>query len=47
MAKIVLNPAIQIISGDVAGFVYRHHANGTVSVAKAGIRSAAFCTSRT
>lgn len=39
MAKIVLNPAIQVISGDIAGFVYRHQADGSISVARAGIRS--------
>jgi hypothetical protein len=38
MAKIVLNPAIQVISGDVSGFIYRHQADGSVVVAKAGVR---------
>jgi hypothetical protein len=37
MASIVLNPAIQVISGDVAGFVYRHLADGSVIVAKARV----------
>ena len=35
MAQIVLNPAIQVISGDIAGFVYRHMADGSVILAKA------------
>jgi hypothetical protein len=39
MAKVILNPAIQVISGDISGFVYRHHADGRVSIAKAGVRS--------
>ena len=34
MARIVLNPAIQVISGDIAGFVYRRQADGSVRVAK-------------
>lgn len=34
MASIVLNPAIQVISGDVAGFVYRQQADGSVVLAK-------------
>jgi hypothetical protein len=34
MANIILNPAIQIISGDVAGFVYRQQADGSVTLAK-------------
>ena len=34
MARIVLNPAIQIISGDVGGFVYRQQEDGTVILAK-------------
>src|SRR5690348_7869142 len=34
MANIVLNPAIQVISGDVAGFVYRQQADGSVVLAK-------------
>jgi len=34
MARIVLNPAIQIISGDVGGFVYRQQEDGSVIVAK-------------
>src|SRR6266498_529524 len=34
MARIVLNPAIQIISGGVGGFVYRQQADGSVIVAK-------------
>lgn len=34
MARIILNPAIQIISGDVGGFVYRQQADGSVIVAK-------------
>lgn len=37
MASIVLNPAIQVISGDVAGFVYRHLADGSVIIAKARV----------
>jgi hypothetical protein len=39
MAKIVLNPAIQIISGEISGFVYRHLADGSIVVAKAGTRN--------
>ncbi len=39
MAKIVLNPAIQVISGDISGFVYRHQADGSVVIAKSAIRS--------
>jgi hypothetical protein len=42
MAKIVLNPAIQVISGDVSGFVYRHQADGSVVIAKAGVRHGAY-----
>lgn len=42
MAKVILNPAIQVISGDISGFVYRHHANGRVTIAKAGVRSQEF-----
>jgi hypothetical protein len=38
MAKIVLNSAIQVVSGDISGFVYRHQADGSVVVAKAGVR---------
>jgi len=34
MARIVLNPAIQVISGDVAGFVYRQQADSSVVLAK-------------
>lgn len=34
MARVVLNPAIQILSGDVAGFVYRQQDDGSVVVAK-------------
>ena len=34
MAKVVLNPALQVLSGDVAGFVYRQQPNGSVVVAK-------------
>jgi len=34
MANIVLNPAIQVISGDVAGFVYRQQSDGSVVLAK-------------
>jgi hypothetical protein len=34
MARIVLNPAIQVISGDVAGFVYRQQSDGSVVLAK-------------
>lgn len=34
MARIVLNPAIQVISGDVGGFVYRQQADGSVVLAK-------------
>jgi hypothetical protein len=34
MARIVLNPAIQIISGDVGGFIYRQQADGTLILAK-------------
>jgi hypothetical protein len=39
MAKVILNPAIQVISGDISGFVYRHRSDGKVIVAKAGVRS--------
>ncbi len=34
MARIVLNPAIQVISGDVAGFIYRQQSDGSVVLAK-------------
>ena len=34
MAKVVLNPALQVLSGDVAGFVYRQQSDGSVVVAK-------------
>ena len=34
MANIVLNPAIQVISGDVAGFTYRQQSDGSVVLAK-------------
>ena len=34
MARVVLNPAIQVLSGDVAGFVYRQQDDGSVIVAK-------------
>jgi len=34
MARIVLNPAIQVISGNVAGFVYRQQSDGSVVLAK-------------
>ena len=34
MARIVLNPAIQIISGDVGGFIYRQQADGSLILAK-------------
>ncbi|MBI5950935.1 MAG: hypothetical protein HY865_04710 [Chloroflexi bacterium] len=34
MAKVVLNPALQVLSGDVGGFVYRQQADGSVVVAK-------------
>jgi len=34
MARIVLNPAIQIISGDVGGFIYRQQSDGSVVLAK-------------
>ena len=34
MARVVLNPALQILSGDVAGFVYRQQSDGSVVVAK-------------
>ena len=34
MAKVVLNPALQVLSGDVAGFVYRQQADGSVIMAK-------------
>ena len=34
MAKVVLNPALQVLSGDVAGFVYRQQADGSVVVAR-------------
>lgn len=37
MAKVVLNPALQVLSGDVAGFVYRQQADGSVVVAKKGM----------
>jgi hypothetical protein len=33
MARIVLNPAIRVISGNVAGFVYRQQADGSVVLA--------------
>jgi hypothetical protein len=39
MAKVILNPAIQVISGDISGFVYRHLPNGQVILAKAGVRN--------
>ena len=39
MAKVILNPAIQVISGDISGFVYRHLSNGQVILAKAGLRN--------
>jgi hypothetical protein len=39
MAKVILNPAIQVISGDISGFVYRHLPNGQVILAKAGLRN--------
>ncbi len=35
MAKAFLNPALQMLSGDVAGFVYRKKSDGSVVVAKA------------
>ncbi len=38
MAKIVLNPAIQVISGDISGFVYRLQADGSLIIAKARVR---------
>ncbi len=38
MARIVPNPAIQVISGDVSGLVYRHQVDGSVVVAKSGVR---------
>jgi len=34
MARIVLNPAIQIISGDVGGFIYRQQEDGSLVLAK-------------
>lgn len=34
MAQIVLNPAIQIISGDVGGFIYRQQEDGNIVLAK-------------
>lgn len=34
MAKVVLNPALRVLSGDVAGFVYRQQADGSVIMAK-------------
>ncbi len=34
MAKVVLNPALQVLSGDVAGFVYRQQSDGSVVLAK-------------
>jgi hypothetical protein len=34
MARIVLNPAIQVISGNAAGFVYRQQADGSAVLAK-------------
>lgn len=34
MAKVILNPALQVLSGDVAGFVYRQQSDGSVVVAK-------------
>lgn len=34
MARIVLNPAIRVISGDVSGFVYRQQSDGSVVLAK-------------
>lgn len=34
MAKVVLNPALQMLSGDVAGFVYRQQGDGSVVVAR-------------
>lgn len=37
MAKVVLNPALQVLSGDVAGFVYRQQADGSVVVAKKSV----------
>jgi hypothetical protein len=37
MAEIVLNPAIQVISGDVAGFVYRQQSDGSVVLAKKAV----------
>jgi hypothetical protein len=42
MAKVILNPAIQVLSGDISGFVYRHHADGRITIAKAGVRSQDF-----
>jgi hypothetical protein len=38
MAKIVLNPAIQVLSGDIGGLVYRQQADGSIIVAKAALR---------
>lgn len=37
MAKVVLNPALQVLSGDVAGFVYRQQSDGSVVVAKKSV----------
>jgi len=34
MAKVVLNPALQVLSGDIAGFEYRRQNDGSVVVAK-------------
>ncbi len=34
MARIVYNPGIETISGGVGGFVYRHHKDGALTVAK-------------
>lgn len=34
MAKVVLNPALQVLSGDIAGFEYRQQSDGSVVVAK-------------
>lgn len=39
MAKVILNPAIQVISGNISGFVYRHYADGRIRIAKASVRS--------
>ncbi len=41
MARIVLNPAIQVISGNIAGFVYRRLADGSVQLAKLALRDPA------